>query len=61
MDESEVCKKNVDRQEEMLSRNMDAAARMKKIEDQLRRAIRHLRSRSSLRLIVGFSKMYCEL
>jgi len=35
MDESEVYKGNVNRQDELLVRNMDAAARMKKPEDQL--------------------------
>jgi hypothetical protein len=43
MDENEVHKRNVDRQEEMLSRNMDAAASTKKLEDQLRRTTRDLR------------------
>jgi hypothetical protein len=47
MVESEDYKRNVDRQEEMLSRNMDAAARMKKIEDQLRRTTRDFQSRSA--------------
>jgi hypothetical protein len=38
-------KENVDRQEELLSRNMDAAASMEKREDKLRRTARDLRIR----------------
>jgi hypothetical protein len=45
MDEREVYKRNVDRHEELFSRNMDAAASMKKREDQLRRTTRDLRRR----------------
>jgi hypothetical protein len=39
----------VDRQDEFLSRNMDAADRMTKREDQLRRATRDLRRRVAKR------------
>ena len=42
---SEVYKRKADRQEELLSRNMVAADRMKKREDQLRRTTRDLRRR----------------
>jgi len=42
---SEVYKTKVDRPEELLSRNMDPADRMKKREDQLRRTTRDLRRR----------------
>jgi hypothetical protein len=37
MNESEVYKRNVARQDELLVRNVDAAARMNKREDQLKK------------------------
>ena len=42
---SEVYKRKVDTQDELLSRNVDAASSMKKREDQLRRITRDLRTR----------------
>src|SRR5215468_2790697 len=42
---SEVYKRKVDTRDELLARILDAAARMKKREDQLRRTTRVLRTR----------------
>jgi hypothetical protein len=42
---SEVCKRKVDTRGELLARVLDAAARIKKREDQLRRKTRDLRTR----------------
>jgi hypothetical protein len=42
---SEICKREVDTRDELLARILDAAARIKKREDQLRRTTRHLRTR----------------
>jgi hypothetical protein len=42
---SEVYKRNVDARDEVLARILDAAARIKKREDQLRRTTRDLRTR----------------
>jgi hypothetical protein len=60
---SEVYKIKVDTVDEVLTRILDAAARIKKCEYQLRRTTRDLRTRFviSLGLTVGFSNIYCEL
>ena len=60
---SEVFKRKVDTRDELLARILDAAALIKKREDQLRRKTRDFRTRiaSALRLTVGFSNIYCEL
>jgi len=42
---SEVYKSKVDTPDELLARNLDAVASIKKREDQLRRTTRHLRTR----------------
>ena len=42
---SEVYKRKVDTRDELLARILDAAARIKKREDQLRRTTRELRTR----------------
>jgi hypothetical protein len=42
---SEVYKKNVETRDEVLARILDSAARIKKLEDQLRRTTRDLRTR----------------
>ena len=42
---SEVYKRKVDTRDELLARILDAAARTKKREDQLRRKTRYLRTR----------------
>jgi hypothetical protein len=47
LDEGEVCKRKVDTRDELLARILDAAARIKKREDQLRRTTRDLRTRVS--------------
>ena len=47
--------------DELLSRVLDVADRIKKSEDQLRRTTRDLRTRVALRLTVGFMDIYCEL
>jgi hypothetical protein len=49
--------------DELLARILDAAARIKKREDQLRRTTRDLRNelQNALRLTVGFSNIYREL
>jgi uncharacterized protein (UPF0147 family) len=44
---SEVYKRKVDTPDELLSRNVDAAASMKKREDQLKRTTRDLRTRAA--------------
>jgi len=54
----------VDTPDELLAGIFDAAARMRKREDQLRRTTRYLHthgSQSALRSMVGFSNIYCEL
>jgi hypothetical protein len=43
----EVYKRNMDTRDEMVARILDAAARIKKREDQLRRTTRDLRTRFS--------------
>ena len=48
-------------QDDLLARILDAAARINKREDQLRRTTRYLRTRVALTLTVGFSNIYCEL
>jgi hypothetical protein len=60
---SEGYKRKVDTRDELLASTLDAAARIKKREDQLRRTTRDLRTRvaSALRLTVGFSNIYCQL
>jgi hypothetical protein len=45
LDEGEVYKRKVDTRDELLARILDAAARIKKREDQLRRTTRDLRTR----------------
>jgi hypothetical protein len=47
--------------DELLARILDAVARIKKHEDQLRRTTRDLRTRVALRLTVRFSNIYCKL
>jgi phage gpG-like protein len=42
---SEVYKRKVDKRDELLARILDAAVRMQKREDQMRRATRDLRTR----------------
>jgi hypothetical protein len=56
---SEVYKRKVDAPEELLARTSDAAACLRKREDQLRRTARELQS--ALRLTVRFWNIYCEL
>jgi len=54
---SEVYKRKLESPNELLARNLDAAARIKKREDQLRRTARYIRIRdmqSALRFTVGF-------
>ena len=60
---SEVYKREVDTQDELLARVFDAAAGIKKREGQLRQKTRDFRKelQSALRLTVGFSKIYWEL
>jgi hypothetical protein len=53
---SEVYKWKVDTRDELLARILDAAVRIKKREDRLRRTTCELQS--SLRLTVGFSNIY---
>jgi hypothetical protein len=56
--QSEVNKTKVDT-DELLARILDAAASIKKREDQLRRTTRDLRTRVAM--AVGFSNIYCDL
>jgi hypothetical protein len=61
---SEVYERNAKARDEMLARSLDAAAGIKKREDQLRRPTCDLCTnelQNALRLMVGFSKTYCEL
>jgi hypothetical protein len=60
---SEVYKGEVDTQDDLLARVLDAVARIKKHEGQLKRKTRDIRKRVAkcIRLTVGFSKIYCEL
>jgi hypothetical protein len=59
----EVNKRKVDTPDKLLACISDAAARIKKCEDQLRRRTRDLPNelRNVLWLTVGFSNIYCEL
>ena len=58
---SEVYWRKLDTRKELHARILDASARVKKREDELRRTIRDLRTRdeSALRLTVGFSNILC--
>jgi len=47
--------------DELLARNSDTAARIRRREDQLERTTRDLRTQTAMRLTVGFLKVYCEL
>jgi hypothetical protein len=61
---SEAYKRKLDTRDELLAHILDAAARIKKREDQLRPTARYIRIRdvqSALRFTVGFSKIYFEL
>ena len=60
---SEVCTRNVDTRDGLLTRSLNAAARVKKGEDELRRKTRELAHdlQSALSLTLGYSKSYCEL
>jgi hypothetical protein len=60
---SEIYERKVSIWDEFLARILDAASRLKKREDQLRRTTRDLRTRvaSALTLTVEFSKIYFEL
>jgi hypothetical protein len=61
--QSEFYERKVDTPDELLTLVLDAAARIKKREDQIRRTTRHLRTGFSSGLIstVGYSNIYCEL
>jgi hypothetical protein len=60
---SEVCKRKVDTGHELLALVLDAAARIKKLEDQLwgTKTIFAHELQIALRLTVGFSNIYCSL
>ena len=60
---SEVYKRKMDTQDELRFRILDADARIKKREAQLRRTTRDLRTRvqSALGYEMGYSNIYCEL
>jgi hypothetical protein len=49
---SEIHRRMVDMQDELLARNLDAAARIKKREDQLRRITRDIRTQVAKRIEV---------
>ena len=56
-------RKKVDTRYKLLAHILDAAARINKLEDQLRRTIRDLRTRVAkcTEFHGGFSNIYCEL
>jgi hypothetical protein len=59
---SEAYKRKVDKPDELLSRILDAAARIKKCQEQLRLTTRLLRSLEEYTEVeVGFPNIYCEL
>jgi hypothetical protein len=61
---SEVYKRKVDPPDELIALILDAAASIKRREDQLRRTARDLQThelQSAVRLTVGFVDIYCEL
>jgi len=60
---SEAYKKKVDTLDELLSRILDAAARIKKCQEQLRLTTRDLRSQVEdyTEVELGFPNIYCEL
>ena len=61
---SEVYKRKVDMRDELLTLIVDAAAHIKKREDQVRRTTRdfwHTSLQNALRVTLGFSTNYCEL
>jgi hypothetical protein len=60
---SEVYKRKVDTRVKFIARILDATAGMKKGEDQLRQTTHDLAQevQSALRLMVGFSNIYCEM
>jgi len=61
---SEVYKRKLESPDEFLARNLDAAARIKKREDQLRRTARYIRIRdmkSALRFTVVFENLFRTL
>jgi len=59
----EVYKRKVDTPDELLSRILDAAVRLKKRQEQLRLTTRDLRTRVEeyTKVEVGFPNIYCEL
>ena len=59
----DVYKRRGDTQDELFARSLDAAARIKKREDQLRRTTRDLPRKllRVLKLTVGFSNIYCKV
>jgi hypothetical protein len=62
---SEVYRRKVDTWDELLDRIVDATARIKERQDELRRATQHAmfshELKSALMLMAGFSKMYYKL
>ena len=58
---SEVRRRMKITKDELLVRNSDTAARIRRREDQLERTTRDLRTQTAMRLTVGFLKVYCEL
>jgi len=60
---SEDYKRNVDTPDELLSRILDAAAHIKKCEEQLGLTTQDLRTRVAeyTEVEVGFPNIYCEL
>jgi hypothetical protein len=60
---SEVCKRNVDTRDGLLTRSLNAAACVKERGDELRRKTHDFAHdlQSALRLTLGYSKSYCEL
>ena len=63
LDEKRSLQKKVDTLDELLSRILDAAARIKKCQEQLRLTTRDLRSQVEdyTEVELGFPNIYCEL
>jgi hypothetical protein len=61
LDEEWSLQRKVDTRDELLTRILDAAARIKKREDQLRQHAVFAHEFQSARLKMGFANVYCEL
>ena len=61
LDEEWSLQRKVDTRDELLAHILDAAARIRKREDQLRQHAVFAHELQSARLTMGFANFYCEL